>query len=317
MRRCTFGLVMVAVLLGVGSSATASAEPAGQYGRIVFVRARCSETACKWRIVTATPKDRDEQLLATFPDSAFDDHFIVNPSPHGRRVAFMAYQKIWVMNTDGSDLHAVFTPPNDGTGVDDSPSFTPDGRHLVFTRCCPEGYGYSLWMISVRGTHLRDITRERFVNGDGIGDTTPQVSPDGKQVVFNRCPPNKPCTIAVADMATGHIRNLTDPTLDSQQPNWSPDGNRIVFEYHARGGMINIAVVNRWGHHLQKLTRDTNAANMDAAYSPNGRWIIFSHYPGTGGSLDIYRMRSDGTNRVAITRTPHAHELEPKWMAAR
>jgi Tol biopolymer transport system component len=71
--------------------------------------------------------------------------------------------------------------------------------------------------------------------------------------------------IAVADINTGHIRDLTDPALDSQQPNWSPNGNRIVFEYHPQGGMINIAVINRWGNHLHKLTRDTNAANLDAA----------------------------------------------------
>jgi TolB protein len=317
MRRCAFGVITLALLLSVGASASASAEPVGQNGRIVFVRARCATTSCTWQVITATPRDRDERLLRTFPDGAFDDHFIVNPSPYGRRLAFMANQKIWVMNSDGSHLHAVFTPPNDGTGVDDSPSFTPDGRHLVFTRCCPQGYGYSLWMISVPGAQLRDITKERFVNGDGIGDTTPQVSPDGKQVVFNRCPPNQPCSVAVADIRSGHIRDLTDPALDSQQPNWSPDGKRIVFEYHPHGGMINIAVINRWGHHLHKLTRDMNAANLDAAYSPDGHWIIFSHYPGTGGSLDLYRIRPDGTNLRAITHTPQADEVEPKWMARR
>jgi TolB protein len=285
-------------------------------GRIVFVRARCSATACTWRIVTATPGDRSEHALATFPDGVFDDHFIVNPSPDGRRLAFMANQRIWVMNSDGSDLHAVFTPPSDGTGVDDGPSFMPDGQHLVFVRCCPAGYGYSLWMVSTRGTHLHDITREPVVHGDGPADTTPQVSPDGKRVVFNHCFPGSTCAVAVADISTGHIRDLTDPALDSQQPNWSPDGNRIVFEYHPQRGMINIAVINRWGHNLRKLTKQTNASNLDAAYSADGRWILFSHYPGSGNTLDLYRMRPDGTHRVAITQTPRAYELEPKWLAS-
>jgi Tol biopolymer transport system component len=315
MRRWKLGMLAAGLLLMVGMSASASAEVRTN-GRIVFVRARCGETSCKWRIVTATPRDRDEHVLGWFPDGAFDDHFIVNPSRDGRRLAFMAYNRIWVMNSDGSDRHVVFAPPNDGTGVDDGPSFTPDGQHLVFTRCCPTGFGYSLWMISLQSTHLRDVTKEPFVNGDGPADTTPQVSPNGRWVAFNRCFPDQGCVVSVANMRTGQRHDLTDPSLDSQQPNWSPDSNRIVFEYHNAHGWPNTAVINRWGHRLHYLTRG-DAVNNNAAYSPDGRWIIFTHYPGTRHTLDLYRMRPDGTHRHVITRTPRADELEPKWMAAR
>jgi Tol biopolymer transport system component len=315
MRRCPLAFLLALVVLVVVSSA-ASAAPTRVNGRIVFVRARCGQTACKWRILTATARDRDEQLLATFPDGAFDDHFIVNPSPDGQKLAYMAYQKIWVMNSDGTDRHVVFAPPSDGTGVDDGPSFTPDGQHLVFTRCCPTGDGYSLWMINVRGTGLRDVTKEPSVNGDGPADTTPQVSPDGRWIVFNRCFPDQGCVVAVASMRTGRHHDLTDPSLDSQQPNWSPGGNQIVFEYHGVNDTPNIAVINRWGHHLHYLTRASSGANNDAAYSPDGRWIIFSHYPGAGATTDLYRMQPDGMHRRMITRTPRAFELEPKWMAA-
>ncbi len=315
MRRRRLALLSALVVLVV-VSASASAALTRTNGRIVFVGARCGETSCKWRIITATARDKDEQLLATFPDSAFDEHVIVNPSPDGQRLAFMAYQKIWVMSRNGSDRHVVFTPPNDGTGVDDGPSFTPDGQHLVFTRCCPEGYGYTLWMTNLRGTNLRDVTKEPQVNGDGPADTTPQVSPDGTRVAFNRCFPDQGCVVAVANLRTGQPHNLTDPSLDSQQPNWSPDGNWIVFEYHSANGTPNIAVINRWGHHLHFLTRASSGATNDAAYSPDGRSIIFSHYPGTNGTTDLYRMRPDGTHRRVVTRTPRAFELEPKWMAA-
>jgi Tol biopolymer transport system component len=317
MRRWKVGLLAVGVLLVVGASAAASGRPVRENGRIVFVRARCSQSLCKWRIVTATARDRDERLLATFPDGVFDDHFIVNPSPDGRRLAFMASQKIWVMNSDGTGRHVVFTPPNDGTGVDDGPSFTRDGQHLVFTRCCPEGFGYSLWMISVRGTGLHNVTKEPVVNGDGPADTTPQVSPDGRRVAFNRCFPDQGCVVAVANLTTGRFRELTDPTLDSGQPNWSPDGKRIVFEYHSQNGTPNIAIIRTTGTDLRFLTHQNSGASFDPAYSPNGRWVIFSHFPGTRETLDLYRMHPDGTHRRAVTRTPRAHELEPKWMPAR
>lgn len=65
---------------------------------------------------------------------------VANWAPDGCSLLFMADlgtgQAIWRVRTDGTGLHAVFTP-QDGTGLDDGPAFTPDGRHIVFTRCCP------------------------------------------------------------------------------------------------------------------------------------------------------------------------------------
>jgi Tol biopolymer transport system component len=172
-------------------------------------------------------------------------------------------------------------------------------------------------MINLNGRHLRDVTKEPFVNGDGPADTTPQVAPDGRWVAFNRCLPGENCEIAVANLRTGHIRNLTSTSLDTQQPNWAPDSKRIVFEYHPADGTINIAVIGRFGHHLRRLTRSSHFWNLDAAYSPDGRWIIYDRYPATGDTTDLYRMRPDGAHQRAITRTRNAYELEPKWMPAR
>ena len=75
-------MLAAALLLMVGLASSASADIRAN-GRIVFVRARCSDTACQWRIVTATPQDQDEHVLATFPDGVFDDHFnpVGNPAP--------------------------------------------------------------------------------------------------------------------------------------------------------------------------------------------------------------------------------------------
>jgi Tol biopolymer transport system component len=227
----------------------------------------------------------------------------------------MANQRIWEVNANGEHLHAVFTPP-DGTGVDDGPTFTPDGKHIVFTRCCPEGFGYSLWMINTDGSGLRDITKEQVVNGDGPADTTPQVAPNGKRIVFNRCFPNQPCVIATVSIHGGRIKNLTDPALDSQQPNWAPDSKTIVFEVHLPSGGPNVALIGADGRHFRRLTFEKNGASFDASFSPNGSKIIFSHYPSLD-AFDLYTMRPDGTDRERVTETRHIYELEPKWATAR
>jgi Tol biopolymer transport system component len=296
-------------------TSSASAIVPGRNGRIVFVRARCTTSSCSWFVVSSSPGDTNERVLAgPYSDHAFDDHFIVNWSPDARRVIFMANGRIWEVNSNGEHLHSVFTPPA-GSGVDDGPTFTPDGKHIVFTRCCPEGFGYSLWMINADGSGLRDITTEPVVNGDGPADTTPQVSPKGKRIVFNRCFPDQGCVVATVSIRGGKIKNLTDLALDSQQPNWAPDSKSIVFEMHSPNGAPNIALIRANGHDFRQLTFQQNGATFDPSFSPNGRRIIFSHYPSLG-TLDLFTMRPDGTHRKRVTATRHAYELEPKWATA-
>ena len=154
-RRVLAVIACAAGLLLASSAAPAGAVVPGANGRIVFARAKCSQTACHWWLISATPRDRFERVLVgPYPDSAIDEHFIGNPSPDGRWIVFMANQSIWMIRADGSQLHPIYQ--TDGSpGVDDGPTFTPDGKHVIFVRCCPKGFGYSLWQINTDGSGLR------------------------------------------------------------------------------------------------------------------------------------------------------------------
>jgi Tol biopolymer transport system component len=62
-------------------------------------------------------------------------------------------------------------------------------------------------------------------------DFNPSVSPDGRQLVFNRQDPRTGVTdVYLADFATGAIRQLTFGPESSVGPIWSPDGQRIAFQ---------------------------------------------------------------------------------------
>ena len=162
-RRTSRRMFSIVAVLGLMAGLVASGAPAatavvpGVNGRIVFARETCRPT-CMYTIVAADANDTNETLLAgPYPREAYDDAFIANWAPDGKSVIFMLNGGIWQVGADGSGLHQLFEPPA-GTGVDDGPAFTPDGKHIVLTLCCPEGFGYSLWMINADGTGLKNVT---------------------------------------------------------------------------------------------------------------------------------------------------------------
>jgi Tol biopolymer transport system component len=319
-KRLTVLLTVVALFLVcalVVGGGSASAVVSGKNGRIVFARRTCAPT-CMWSLLAANPDDSNEIVLAGPYPRVFDDHFIANWSPDAKSVIFMADlgggQGIWQVSATGTGLHELWAPPPDGTGIDDGPAFTPDGRHIVFTRCCPRGFGYSLWMINADGTGLKHLTAEpSSPTGEGPADTTPQVSPDGKLVVFNRCEFNG-CVVATVSINGGTPRDLTDPSLDSEHPNWSPDSKTIVFAFHS-ANPFNIATVNASGGGVTQLTFDSSGSSSDPCFSPDGTKILFVHSPSTGRGLDLFTMNPTGGGVTQLTRTP-GNESNPEWATA-
>src|SRR3954469_24253341 len=76
----------------VGIGGVSQAVVPGADGRILFARAICSSDArpC-WEIVAADPDGSDETVLAgPYRRRVWDDHFVANWSPNGKRVIFMA-----------------------------------------------------------------------------------------------------------------------------------------------------------------------------------------------------------------------------------
>jgi Tol biopolymer transport system component len=308
------------VMLGSGGAAAGVSHAGGishrEEGRLVFTREICAvDTDPCWEIVVADARDTREKVVAgPYTRSVFDDHFIPNWDPNGRSVIFMADlgdgQAIWQVNANGHQLHKVFTAPA-GTGLDDGPAFTPDGRHIVFTRCCPQVGGYALWEVDKHGRHLREVTDESVPPGvDGPADGAPQVSPNGKLVAFGHDTADGVNSIATARLAGGPIHILTSPAFNAQAPNWSPDGRHIVFWSASSGA--NIWAINPDGSDLTQLTFDTHTADLTPSYSPDGSKIIYSHvYP--SGDRDLFTMNAGGTHQQRLSHRP-GNERFPHWV---
>lgn len=115
--------------------------------------------------------------------------------------------------------------------------------------------------------------------------TSPQISPDGSQVVYVRnfydvMTDRQRSNLWLIDVGTGAQRPLTSGTANHSDPRWSPTGDRIIWVSTADGGA---QIWMRWMDTGQ-TARVTHLVRSpgSVSWSPDARWISFSMFvPGS------------------------------------
>lgn len=210
-------------------------------------------------------------------------------SPTSERVAFIKAKGIWVAPIDGSSAAKKIIAVN---GSNESPEWSPDGKHLAF--------------VSVRGDHsfvgvyADSNTSIVWIAPTTNRDDSPRWSPDGNRLVFIRRPgaggvPEPlleqrptPWAIWIAEVATGEARPLwkSPVTLRGSLPATHGGAN---LQYAAGGRVTFLATLDGWPH-LYSLSEDggepllLTPGNYMAEYvrlSPDRRFLVFA---GNAGS---------------------------------
>ncbi len=107
----------------------------------------------------------------------------------------------------------------------------------------------------------------------------PQVSPDGKHIVYVQIRPDIvqdefTASLWVVDTDGSNHRPMTDPKEGAANPRWSPDGRRIAF-FAMRDGARQIVV--RWiGSGLETLIGGFATPPTALEWSPDGKWLAFA-----------------------------------------
>jgi Tol biopolymer transport system component len=245
-------------------------------------------------------------------------------SPRGK-IAFARYRfvdnplrrEIWVSNPDGTGLRRVSKAP--ANVVDSSPSWSPDGRRLVFTRCsADESAGCSVWAVNADGSDQHELSKQcpDMLSASCIGDDGAAYSPDGRWIVYNHGSSTPEIAIANPDLGNVHAFPVPAATPDVGAFAWSPNGRRIAFE--ARNDTRSaVFIVNTDGSHLRRLTpwRLKAYDGDQIGWSAKGARILFrSTTSDSHGALapdgDIYTIRPDGTHLRRLTHLPVGSGLE-------
>lgn len=279
----------VAVLSGTTSSAKSVVAP--EAGKIAFWRTQNDRCA----IFTIDPNGADLRRLTRgrFRDCSAPPVW----SPNGTLLAFYAHGALWVMNQDGSrrrTLGPAYYSESGGPG----PSWSPDGRRLVFTRN-PDVHrlASAIYTVSVDGTGLRRLTPERFAEA-------PAWSPDGTHIAFTSEVTNEYELLVMRPDGT-HRRRLTRNDDVEESFAWSPDGSMLAFL------TINLYSIDPNGAGQRLLTEFADDLST-FAWSPEGRRIAFGGVDNFDSvRTDIVVMSARGFGEHNLTK--RGHNLDPSW----
>ncbi len=123
------------------------------------------------------------------------------------------------------------------------------------------------------------LDKETFMNMEGVSN--PEISPDGKLIVFTRSWVDKvkderASNIWIVDVDGVRIRELTTGNWRDSQPVWSPDGKRIAF-LSDRDGTNQLHVMWVDTREVAQLTH-LEQAPSGITWSPDGKTIAFTAF---------------------------------------
>ena len=255
------------VVTSASSSTTTSATP--RDGRIVAANLETGQ------LETLNPDGSARRVVTPAGEHSFDPAW----SPDGSRIAFASDHagpdpRIFTMKADGTGIQQVSSDP-DGY-VHNTPTYTPDGQRIIFTRCRPDPPGgCALYSVRTNGQDRHAVTA---YNGGDRADFYPDVSADGQRLAFTRFGENGiNAQVWVAKIDGTHAHAITAPALEAGDPQWTPDGHHLLVTTDFSHYGENIARVGDDGKDVTKLTSVKFPHNDEfAAVSPSGSHIVFS-----------------------------------------
>ena len=169
------------------------------------------------------------------------------PSPDVKRLAFTALDKLYLTDLPGGTPTRVTQAVN---VVEHSPTWSPDGKSIVFATWTDEAGG-DLYRVNSDGSGLRKLT------STSLYYVRPTYAPDGRRIVFGKGPwvprrnladrlsgtlDDAPLTLAWMNADGGAVHEIVEVSTvaaslgDGPIAHFGPDSSRVLF-YGTGGGI--------------------------------------------------------------------------------
>lgn len=164
------------------------------------------------------------------------------------------------------------------TGKNHSPSYSPDGKQIVFVS--DRSGSPELWLSNEDGHQLKKLTN---FGGPWLGSI--RWSPDGKQITFD-ARPHGHSGIYTMPLASGEVVPVKENPYEERRPTWSNDGQAIYFNSNRDGNLRIWKRVLKSGD-LQPIGPEGTNESVE---SPDGRDFYFTNL-----DYELWRSNPDGS----------------------
>ena len=194
----------------------------------------------------------------------------VNISPDGKTLVFDLMGDIYTLPMEGGKA----TPITKGLPYDNHPSFSPDGKRILFIS--DRSGAENLWYIDLEKKDTVALTDDNNQNFPGAVYT-----PDGNYIVYTKGRRNTKLYLMHKNGGAGTQLISMPLTLKTIDPAVSADGRYIYYSarngawaYNAMLPQYSIGVYDR-----EKGTTRTIASRYGSAFTPvlskDGKWLVY------------------------------------------
>ncbi len=232
-------------------------------------------------------------------------------SPNGRSIVFDLLGQLWLIPAQGGKARPITNAVRD-IAEDLDPSFSPDGRRVVFRG---ERNGRTgIWLLDLDSKVTRQLTQ--LPNPEGF-EGNASWSSDGRTIAFARAVPdfaNKRwrSDVLLFDVAAGSFKELSIAGIQNPQvrdPVWVHDGRAIAFvARNARakaGGRVWIVAAR--GGQASPVTEESIQAIAPTFTADGQRMAYFA--PDSSGRMQVWVQQISSADTVVgapIQVTNHA-----------
>jgi Tol biopolymer transport system component len=213
---------------------------------------------------------------------------------------------LYLLSTETGERRRLTFPPLHSLG-DSCPTFSPDGRALVFSRNADSTIG-ELYLLALSAGLKPTGEAQRLTLGPADkaasfisstrDDASPQFSVDGKRIAFVSNRSGSPEIWAINSDGSNAVQLTSFAGPSVTTPRWSPDGERIAFDSNA-AGEFDIWIVGASGGKPERMTIDP-ANDGDPSWSHDGQWIYFDS--ARAGAQQVWKIPASGGEAIQVTR---------------